>query len=139
MNVKIDIVETLPNIDEINEEMRSMSAGAVAHFVGNIREMAGERKVLYIDFESYDEMAKEEILRITERLFGSYAIEQILFYHIKGRVLPGQTAVIACVSAPHREAAFQALMELMNELKRSVPIWKKEVYSDGHTWIAAHP
>lgn len=135
----IAIEEVLPNIDEINESLRSNTAGAVAHFVGNIREWNGERQVEYIDFEVYDVMAIDELNRITERLFGSYAIESITFYHRKGRVRPNETAVIAAVSAPHRKDAFEALMELMNALKKTVPIWKKEVYQDGHVWVSAHP
>lgn len=135
----IEINDQLPSIDQVNETLRSNTAGAVAHFVGNIRESNNGRIVEYIDFEVYDAMAIDELARITERLFGEYAIESIIFYHKKGRVKPNESAVIAAVSAPHRKDAFEALMELMSALKKTVPIWKKEVYKDGHVWVSANP
>ncbi|MEZ4798348.1 MAG: molybdenum cofactor biosynthesis protein MoaE [Flavobacteriales bacterium] len=113
--------------------------GAVVVFQGNIRGNAGSKKVVHIDFEAYDEMALKELEKIGDLLITKYHVSKISVHHRVGRVLPSECAVITIVSSPHREAAYEASKELMNMLKKTVPIWKKEVYSDGHTWISAHP
>ena len=117
----------------------SSQDGGVVIFAGNIREVAGDRKVKSIFFEAYDEMVIAELERISADLQAQFTISKIVLIHRVGEVLPGQTAVIAGVSAKHRKEAFEACSELMNRLKASVPIWKKEMYEDGGEWISPTP
>lgn len=127
------------NLNAILGAHQSSNDGAVVTFQGNIRGKAGDKEVNHIDFEAYDEMAIKELTKIGEFLFSKYKISKLTVHHRLGRVFPGECAVITIISSPHRDAAYEASEELMSLLKTTVPIWKKEVYSDGHTWISAHP
>jgi molybdopterin synthase catalytic subunit len=113
--------------------------GGVVLFVGNIRESAEERKVTSIFFEAYDEMVISELEKISSELYSQFSISKIVLIHRVGEVLPGEAAVIAGVASIHRKEAFEACTELMNKLKASVPIWKKEMYEDGGEWISPTP
>jgi len=113
--------------------------GGVVLFVGNIRENAGERKVTSIFFEAYNEMVIAELERISTDIQTQFSISKIVLIHRVGEVLPGETAVIAGIASKHRKEAFEACTELMNRLKASVPIWKKEIYDDGSEWISPTP
>ncbi len=139
MRTRFEILDTALDIGEANEWLRSNEDGGVSLFVGNIRALNKGKEVKRIDFEAYTEMVYSELNKIAHSLSSKYDINAILLFHRIGSVYPSETAVIAGVSSPHRKDAFDATVELMNELKRVVPIWKKEVYSDGHTWISATP
>ena len=117
----------------------SSEDGGVVLFAGNIRESAGDRRVKSIFFEAYDEMVIAELERISTDIQTQFSISKIVLMHRVGEVLPGETAVIAGVASKHRKEAFEACTELMNRLKASVPIWKKEIYDDGSEWISPTP
>ncbi|MFY7706437.1 MAG: molybdopterin synthase catalytic subunit [Flavobacteriales bacterium] len=139
MKTRFEILEFVLSIDDANEWLRNEQDGGVSLFVGNIRSVNKGKEVVRIDFEAYTEMVYSELEKIAQSLSIKYRIHSVLLFHRVGSVYPGESAVIAGVSAPHRKDAFEACIELMDELKRVVPIWKKEVYSDGHTWISATP
>lgn len=117
----------------------SSKDGGVVLFVGNIREHAKDRKVKSIFFEAYDEMVIAELERISNDLLAQFNISKIVLIHRVGEVLPGEAAVIAGIASKHRKEAFEACTELMNRMKASVPIWKKEMYEDGGEWISPTP
>ncbi len=117
----------------------SSEDGGVVLFAGNIRESAGDRRVKSIFFEAYDEMVIAELERISTDIQTQFNISKIVLIHRVGEVLPGETAVIAGIASKHRKEAFEACTELMNRLKASVPIWKKEMYDDGSEWISPTP
>lgn len=117
----------------------SSKDGGVVLFVGNIRESAGDRTVKSIFFEAYDEMVIAELERISVDIQTQFNISKIVLIHRVGEVLPGETAVIAGCASKHRKEAFEACSELMNRLKASVPIWKKEMYEDGGEWLSSTP
>lgn len=135
----LQILGTALDLTAMIQSHQTDEDGAVVIFQGNIRGNADGKKVVHIDFEAYNEMALTELKKIGEHLISKYHVSKISVHHRVGRVLPSECAVITIVSSPHREAAYEASKELMNMLKKTVPIWKKEVYSDGHTWISAHP
>lgn len=137
--IYIKLTEEQLHLAKAENWLRSKTEGAAVFFEGNIRNSAGIREVLYIDFEAYNEMALKELQRIAESVATKFNLAKIYIEHRLGRVVPAESAVIIGVSAPHRENAFKACEELMHQLKSTVPIWKKEVYSDGHVWISAHP
>jgi molybdopterin synthase catalytic subunit len=127
------------DIRQAESFLYSAKDGGVVLFVGNIRENAGDRKVKSIFFEAYDEMVIDELDRISNELQTQFNISKIVLIHRVGEVLPGESAVIAGVSSKHRKEAFEACTELMNRLKASVPIWKKEMYEDGGEWLSPTP
>ncbi|MEY3398688.1 MAG: hypothetical protein RL220_1282 [Bacteroidota bacterium] len=108
-------------------------------FCGTIRTRNKGKDVIHIDFEAYEPMVIRELEKIASRIKAETGVNRLLLIHRTGRVLPGEVAVLAAASGTHRSEAFRACEMLMNELKRSVPIWKKERTSDGETWITPTP
>jgi molybdopterin synthase catalytic subunit len=103
---------------------------------GFTREKDGStRETLYLVYEAYDEMALKEMRRLIEISKDKFDISNVGIVHRTGRLEIGETSVVISVAAPHRRAAFEACEWLIKELKRTVPIWKKEVYADGEEWI----
>jgi molybdopterin synthase catalytic subunit len=139
MSKHIQLLHTTLSSSEADQWLRSKDDGAVVLFVGNIRGHNRGSEVVQIDFEAYDEMALKELHKIADMLIQEFSLSRVWIEHRLGSVLPSETAIIAGVSAAHREKAFQALEQLMHRLKQTVPIWKKEIYTDGHHWVNATP
>jgi molybdopterin synthase catalytic subunit len=139
MSKHIQLLHTTLSSSEADQWLRSKDDGAVVLFVGNIRGHNRGSEVVQIDFEAYDEMALKELHKIADTLIQEFSLSRVWIEHRLGSVLPSETAIIAGVSAAHREKAFQALEQLMHRLKQTVPIWKKEIYRDGHHWVNSTP
>lgn len=97
------------------------------------------RETDYLVYEAYQPMALKEMQKLVERVKTEFEISNVGIVHRLGRLEIGETSVVISVSAPHRRAAFAACEWLIKELKRTVPIWKKEVYADGESWIEGDP
>jgi molybdopterin synthase catalytic subunit len=110
-------------------------AGAVALFLGTVREVNRGRRVRYLEYSAYVEMAEAELQRLAERTQQRFGATGIAVVHRLGRLDIGEVSVGVAVAAPHRTAAFEACRHLIEELKRTVPIWKKEVFEGGEVWI----
>lgn len=121
------------------EQFRSESSGAEVVFNGIVRTPNKGSDVLYLEFEAYEALFHNEMKRIAETLESQFQINTIVLHHRIGRVLPGELAVVAVVYSQHRKDAFDACEALMNELKATVPIWKKEFNSDGSFWVSQTP
>jgi molybdopterin synthase catalytic subunit len=93
------------------------------------------RETQYLVYEPYEEMAVKEMKKLIDQAKAQFAISNVGIVHRIGRLEIGETSVVISVAAPHRKAAFEACEWLIRELKRNVPIWKKEVYFDGEQWI----
>lgn len=93
------------------------------------------RETAYLVYEAYEPMALKEMQKLVEQAKAEFEISNVGVVHRLGRLEIGETSVVISVAAPHRRAAFAACEWLIKELKRTVPIWKKEVYSNGETWI----
>lgn len=93
------------------------------------------RETEYLVYEAYEPMALKEMARLIEQARSEFEISHVGIVHRLGRVEIGETSVVISVAAPHRRAAFAACEWLIKELKRTVPIWKKEVYADGVAWV----
>jgi MoaE-MoaD fusion protein len=93
------------------------------------------RKTLYLVYDAYEEMALKEMRKLVDDTHLKFEISNVGIVHRTGRLEIGETSVVISVAAPHRRAAFEACEWLIRELKRTVPIWKKEVYADGEEWI----
>ena len=93
------------------------------------------QETLYLVYEAYAEMAIKEMQKIAGEAHLKFEISNVGIVHRTGRLEIGETSVVISVAAPHRKAAFEACEWLIKELKRTVPIWKKEAYADGEEWI----
>lgn len=111
--------------------------GAIVSLDGFTREWTKGRQTKYLIYEAYDGMAVSEMQRLGAEAHERFDIAHIGIVHRTGRLEIGETSVVISVSAPHRKAAFEACEWAIRELKRTVPIWKKEVYEDGEEWV--HP
>jgi molybdopterin synthase catalytic subunit len=93
------------------------------------------RETLYLVYEAYETMALKEMHKLIDQAKGQFDISNVGIVHRLGRLEIGETSIVISVAAPHRAAAFAACEWLIRELKRTVPIWKKEVYADGEKWV----
>jgi molybdopterin synthase catalytic subunit len=109
--------------------------GAVVAFEGTVRNQTNGRPVLCLDYECYQPMAIKMMARIGHEIAGAHQVTRVALVHRLGRLLIGETSVAVIVTAPHRRAAFEAALEGINRLKKTVPIWKKEHFVDGEVWV----
>ena len=109
--------------------------GATVTLDGYVREVTRGRRTLHLVYEAYAPMALSEMRRLGREAHERFEIAHIGIVHRTGHLDIGETSVVICVSAPHRRAAFEACEWAIKELKRTVPIWKKEFYEDGEVWV----
>ena len=109
--------------------------GATVTLDGYVRKFTRTRETLYLEYEAYEPMAIKEMQKLCDAAKEQFEISNIGIVHRLGKLEIGETSVVISVAAPHRKAAFAACEWLIRELKRTVPIWKKEVYADGAKWI----
>jgi molybdopterin synthase catalytic subunit/molybdopterin converting factor small subunit len=119
------------SVDEVANER----AGAIATFVGTTRIESRGRSVQYLEYEAYPGMAEDVMEQIARELKSTYDLCDVAIHHRIGRVGIGETSVVIAVSAPHRQDALAACREAIDTLKKTVPLWKKEVYEGGEEWI----
>lgn len=123
------------NIGSLRNAMVHSEDGAVVIFEGVVRNQARGRKVRFLEYDSYEVMALKKLQEIGERARGEFEIRDIGIIHRLGHMSPAECSVVIVVTAAHRAAAFDACRFAIDEIKKTVPIWKKEVYEDGETWI----
>jgi molybdopterin synthase catalytic subunit/molybdopterin converting factor small subunit len=123
------------SVDAAVAEVRDDGAGAIATFVGTTRARSRGRDVLYLEYEAYEGMAEQVMADLAAKLADRHELSRVSIHHRIGRVDIGDTSVVIAVSAPHRAAALAACREAIDELKVSVPLWKKETYVGGEEWI----
>ena len=111
------------------------NCGAIVTLDGFVRQFTKGRETEYLVYEAYEPMALKEMEKLIVRAKGQFEIENVGIVHRLGKLEIGETSVVISVASPHRRAAFEACEWLIKELKRTVPIWKKEIYADGETWI----
>ena len=116
-------------------EVRDEGAGAIATFIGTTRARSRGRDVLHLEYEAYEGMAEQVMAELAAKLADRHELSRVSIHHRVGRVDIGETSVVIAVSAPHRAAALAACREAIDELKVSVPLWKKETYVGGEEWI----
>ena len=109
--------------------------GGTALFVGTTRSPSQGRVVDQLEYEAYRELAEAEMARVGQQAAQRHGLGAVYLAHRVGVVPPGEPSVIVAAAAPHRAEAFAGCRELIDELKRTVPIWKKERWTDGGRWI----
>ena len=124
-------------IDDIplEKEVRTDADGAVIVFRGVARRYSRGRDVVHLEYEAYPEMAEKVMAQIGEEIKSRWPVSGVAIVHRTGVLEIGQASVVIAVSAPHRHEAFEAAGYAIARLKEVVPIWKKEVWSDGSQWI----
>jgi len=141
MNTNTQILlsaETL-NIQSCIDWIMSPESGGIDVFIGTVRNATKGKPVLKLDFEAYEPMAISEMEKIAQEAFEKWPVQKVLIHHRTGTLQVGEVPVIIAVSAAHRDAAFEACRYIIDTLKQTVPIWKKEAFEDGEVWVAAHP
>jgi molybdopterin synthase catalytic subunit len=134
------VVEIKLKYDPLVIPLIKSNDGAQVIFQGVVRPYSNGKQVLRLEFEAYEPMALKELNAIaTAAKLKWPALSHVLLHHRLGIVTAGEVAVIAICASPHRAEAFSACEFFMNELKKSVPIWKKECYTDGHYWVSSTP
>jgi MoaE-MoaD fusion protein len=123
------------SLDAAVDEVRNARAGAIATFTGTVRNESRGREVRYLEYEAYAEMATGVMSQLTAKLKELYDVHEIAIHHRTGRVEIGDASVVIAVSAPHRHDALAACKDAIDELKETVPLWKKEVYEGGEEWV----
>jgi molybdopterin synthase catalytic subunit/molybdopterin converting factor small subunit len=113
--------------------------GAVVIFDGIVRNNSRGRRTLYLDYEAYEEMALNQLRDLASQASEQFAIRNVALVHRLGRIEIGESSVLIAVFSAHRAAAFDACRWLIDALKRSVPIWKKEFFEDGAVWADGEP
>ena len=114
--------------------------GAIASFLGTTRDHHQGRRVLRLEYEAYEPMALEALARIEREAIARHGVASCVIVHRLGEVPAAEASVAVVVAAAHRGPAFDACRWAMDELKRAVPIWKKEHFADGDAaWVEGRP
>lgn len=119
--------------------LQSDQAGAIDLFLGVVRDNTQERPVDRLEYEAYDRMAISEMEKIAAQAHQRWPLLRYTIIHRKGTLQIGEIAVLIGVATAHRAEAFEACRYIIDTIKQTVPIWKKEVFTDGETWVNAHP
>lgn len=136
--LKVKISENLDDLNSLLNEIKGASneIGAITIFVGAVRGLGKDgEKVLRLEYEAYEEMAIKTLENIISDLKSKYGIIDAIVEHKIGSASVGEDTVYALVASKHREEGFKSIIELIERLKREVPIWKKEVTDKGSHWI----
>jgi molybdopterin synthase catalytic subunit len=126
------------SVDAVVDAVRDDAHGGVVVFLGTVRDRSRGRTITHLEYEAYAEMAEPKMREIADALERAHAPARVAMHHRVGDLAIGEIAVVVAASAPHRDAAFAAAREAIDELKRVVPIWKKEHTLDGAVWIEEH-
>ena len=113
--------------------------GAMVIFDGMVRNNSRGRRTLYLVYEAYEEMALEQMRALAVKAIADFSIRDVAMVHRLGRIEIGESSVLIAVASAHRAAAFEACRWLIDTLKKTVPIWKKEYFEDGAVWADGEP
>jgi molybdopterin synthase catalytic subunit len=139
MNTQIELHTEPLNIQSCIDWVMTPETGGVDVFIGTVRNSTKGKTVVRLEFEAYEPMAIAEMHKIAQQASEKWPVQKLLIHHRTGILNVGEVPVIIAVAAAHRDAAFDACRCVIDTLKQTVPIWKKEIFEDGETWVAAHP
>ncbi len=127
------------NAERLIAAAKSREDGAVVVFDGIVRNNSRGRQTLYLDYEAHEELAARQMKALVEEASERFGIRDASIIHRLGRLQVGETSVLIVVAAAHRGPAFDACHWLIDTLKKTVPIWKKETFVNGAVWAAGEP
>src|SRR5882757_7506950 len=137
--MRVEITDEVIPAAEIVAGIKAGSDGAVCVFDGIVRDNSRGRKTLHLDYEAYREMALEQMRALAGEAVVKFGVRDVTLVHRLGRLGVGETSVLVVVASAHRGAAFDACRWLIDTLKKTVPIWKKEQFVDGAIWADGEP
>ena len=132
------LIRVTPDILDPAEAIASVAssrAGAINIFLGVVRDNNLGRSVNHLDYEAYPTMAEKVMRQIAEESVVRFGFEDVAVLHRTGRLEIGETSLLIAVSSGHRAESFEGGHWLVNEIKKRVPVWKKEVWADGESWV----
>ena len=137
--MQVEITTAVIETAAILEGIKAGPDGAVCLFDGIVRNNTRERETLYLDYEAYEEMAFAKMRELAAEAVTKFGVRDVALVHRVGRLRIGESSVLVVVASAHRGAAFDACRWLIDTLKKTVPIWKKEHFVDGAVWADGEP
>ncbi len=122
---------------EVEAKVATTDKGAVITFNGTVRDQARGRRVTLLEYEAYQEAAVKMLQRVGDEAQGQWPEAEIAITHRTGALRPGESSVVIACASAHRDASFAACAFAISRIKEIVPIWKKEHYEDGDTWVGS--
>lgn len=139
MNIQVKISPSTLDVNACIDWVKTPRSGGIDVFIGTVRNATKGKAVMRLGFEAYESMALKEMQKIANDAMTKWPLQRVLIHHRTGVLQIGEIPVIIAVSSPHRDATFDACRYIIDTLKQTVPIFKKEVFEDGEEWVAAHP
>jgi molybdopterin synthase catalytic subunit len=137
--IVIALTQERIDTEKLLAEAKRGEDGAVVVFDGIVRNNTRGRQTLHLDYEAYEEMAENQMRELAEGARNRFAVRHVTIVHRLGRLEVGETSVLIVVASAHRAAAFEASRWVIDTLKKTVPIWKKETFADGVVWADGEP
>ncbi|WP_047982229.1 molybdenum cofactor biosynthesis protein MoaE [Ornithinibacillus contaminans] len=134
-NDYFEIVNEPIQVNQVIEKVMRREAGAVTTFLGTVREWTNGKRTIYLEYQAYKPMAVKMLTKIGKEINEKWENTQVAITHRIGRLEISDIAVVIAVSSPHRKAAYKANEYAIERIKQLVPIWKKEHWENGETWI----
>jgi molybdopterin synthase catalytic subunit/molybdopterin converting factor small subunit len=135
----VALVQAPIDLAAIQSAMKAGEDGAVCVFDGIVRDNTRGRPTLHLDYEAYEEMALRQMHLLRSEAIERFGVREVAIIHRLGRLRVGETSVLIAVASAHRGAAFDACRWVIDTLKKTVPIWKKEQFADGAVWADGEP
>ena len=131
----VDVIDT----SKVFTELFDAQSGGICVFVGTVREFTQGQEVVSLEFEAYKKMALKEMDKIASDAVERWKLNKVIIRHAVGLKKVEAPVVVVGASSAHRDACFEACRYLIDTLKETVPIWKKEMFEDKTVWVSAHP
>jgi len=139
MNKDIKIYNNPIDAAQVEAFVYDVDCGGIVSFIGTVRNATNGKSVVRLEFESFVPMAIKELDKIADTIFENWPVKKLAIHHRVGNLEIGEVAVVIAIACPHRKNAFEACAYAIDMLKKTVPIWKKEIFEDGEVWVSAHP
>ncbi|TMM53898.1 molybdenum cofactor biosynthesis protein MoaE [Maribacter algarum] len=135
------VIEIVDRIDtsQVFSELSDAQSGGICVFVGTVREFTQGEEVVSLEFETYKKMAIKEMDKIASDAVEKWSLNKVIIRHAIGLKKVEEPVVVVGASSAHRDACFEACRYLIDTLKETVPIWKKEMFENKTVWVSAHP
>ena len=137
--VAISLTREPIDAERVRASVAAPEAGAIALFVGTVRDHEGKRRVESLEYEAYERVAEARLRTIAEEALATWPEARVAITHRLGKLGLGEASVAVAVATPHRAEAFDCCRHLMERLKISVPIWKRSIGPGGATWVEGKP
>ncbi len=135
----VAIIREVIEAEKLVAEAKQGTDGAVLVFDGIVRNNTRGRQTLHLDYEAYEEMALKQMNELAAEARKRFGVRHVTIVHRVGRLVVGETSVLIVVASAHRAQAYEASRWLIDTLKKTVPIWKKETFVDGAVWADGEP